>query len=698
MSAVEYRVQGAIAVITLTHPPVNSLSLVLRQLLHEYLLKVEADPAIKAAVIIGSEKAFCGGADIREFGTDKGTTPPRLRQMLEIMDSAKKPLVAAVGGFALGGGLELAMGCHYRVVLKGTRLALPEITLGILAGGGGVQRIPRIIPIERAAQMLLTGQPIAVDEAKQLGLADEVVDSDLLGVAIRFTEKLISEGKGPRPIRNMPPKVAADGGKSFIEKKRAELQVSSRGRVAPLENLRALEIGITQPFDQATEQINDIFLKLLAGTESKALRYSFFAEREAAKVPDVPADTPLREIRSAAVIGAGTMGGGISMCFLGAGIPVVMIDTKQEAVDRGLATIKKNFAATVEKGRLSQADMDKRMALLSTATDLSAAAKADIIVEAVFEDMAVKEAVFAQLDKIARPGAILATNTSTLDVDQIARATSRPQEVIGAHFFSPANVMRLLEVIRGEKTSKDIIATVMALGKKLGKVPVLSRVCDGFIGNRILEKYRVQTMALVNEGASPQQIDAALTNWGLAMGPFAMGDLAGNDVSWLVRKNRAKLGKNYTPNPLGDQICEMGRYGQKTGKGWYKYEAGNRKPIVDPEVEQLIAAHRAKLGLTPRQISDEEIVDRCLFAMANEGAKIVEEGIALRASDVDVVYVNGYGFPSYRGGPMFNADVAGLPKVVEKMQAWAKGHQGEAWTPSKLLVKLAGEGKKFSPM
>ncbi len=698
MSAVEYRVQGAIAVITLTHPPVNSLSLVLRQLLHEYLLKAEADPAVKATVIAGSDKAFCGGADIREFGTEKGTTPPRLRQMLEIMDTAKKPLVAAVGGFALGGGLELAMGCHYRVVLKGTRLALPEITLGILAGGGGVQRIPRIIPIERAAQMLLTGQPIAVDEAKQLGLADEVVDSDLLGGAIRFAEKLVAEGKGPRPIRNMPPKVAADGGKSFIEKKRAELQISSRGRVAPLENLRALEIGITQPFDEATEQINEIFLKLLAGTESKALRYSFFAEREAAKVADVPADTPLREIKSAAIIGAGTMGGGISMCFLGAGIPVVMIDTKQEAVDRGLATIKKNFAATVEKGRLSQADMDKRMALLSTATDLSAAAKADIIVEAVFEDMAVKEAVFAQLDKIAKAGAILATNTSTLDVDQIARATSRPQEVIGAHFFSPANVMRLLEVIRGEKTAKDIIATVMALGKKLGKVPVLSRVCDGFIGNRILEKYRVQTMALVNEGASPQQIDAALTKWGLAMGPFAMGDLAGNDVSWLVRQNRAKLGKNYTPNPLGDQICEMGRYGQKTGKGWYKYEAGNRKPIVDAEVEQLIAAHRTKLGLTPRAISDEEIVDRCLFAMANEGAKIVEEGIALRASDVDVVYVNGYGFPGYRGGPMFNADVAGLPKVVEKMQAWAKGHQGEAWAPSKLLVKLAGEGKKFSPM
>ena len=694
MSAAEYSVQGNIAVIQLNHPPVNSLSLVLRQSLGPAIERAEADPAVHASIIIGSEKAFCGGADIREFGTDKAAQPPKLRDILAIMDSAKKPLVAAIGGFALGGGMELGLGCHYRVALPGTRLALPEITLGILAGGGGVQRMPRIIPVERAVEMCLSGAPIPVAEAHTLGLIDEVVEGDLLAGALRFTAKLVADGKGPRRIRDMAPKIA--DAKAFFDKKRAELQKSSRGRVAPLANLDALEYSVTHPFDESLTFTTEIFMKLLAGTESKALRHSFFAEREAAKIPDVPADTVLRDIKTAAVIGAGTMGGGIAMCLANAGVPVKIIEMKQEALDRGLATVKKNYAGTVAKGRLSQADMDKRMALISTALELNAAASADIIIEAVFEDMTVKQTVFKQLDAIAKPGAILATNTSTLDVDQIASATTRPQDVIGAHFFSPANVMRLLEVVRGEKTAKDVIATTMALGKKMGKVPVLSRVCDGFIGNRILGKYRVQAMLLLDEGASPQQIDRALMNWGLAMGPFAMGDLAGNDVSWLVRKYRATAGKHFTPDPLADLLCEKGRFGQKTGKGWYRYEPGNRTPLPDPEVEQMINDHRKGLGLTPRAISDEEIVERCLYAMANEGAWILDEGIALRASDIDAVYVNGYGFPSYRGGPMFNAEAVGLGKVLARIEEFAKGYRGDIWRPSALLGKRAAEGKNFS--
>jgi 3-hydroxyacyl-CoA dehydrogenase len=694
MSPVEYRVQGAIAVITLANPPVNSLSLALRQALDRAIKDAEADPVVRACVLIGSDKAFSGGADIKEFGTDKAVTRPRLRDIIDDLDQTKKPIVAALGGFALGGGFELTMACHYRVVKPGTRIALPEITLGLIPGGGGTVRLPRLMPVERATDMILSGSPIKVEDALKLGLVDAIIEGDLLAGAVKFAEELVAAGKGPRHARDLQPRL---DDKAFFDNKRAELKQSARGRVAPLANLEAIEAAVKGTPEAGQDFATATFLRLMAGTESKALRYSFLAEREAARIPDIPADTPLRDIKSAAVIGAGTMGGGIAMCFANAGIAVTVIEAKQEALDRGLATIRKNYAATVARGRLTQDAMDKRMALIGSALGLSAAAQADIVVEAVFEEMSVKQSVFKELDKVAKAGAILATNTSTLDVDQIAAVTSRPQDVIGAHFFSPANVMRLLEVIRGAKTARDVVATTMALGKKLGKVAVLSGICDGFIGNRMLEKYRVQTIALMEEGADPQQIDAALTNWGFAMGPFAVSDLAGNDIGWAVRKRRKAEGKNFTPNPVADKLCELGRFGQKAGKGWYRYEPGNRKPLTDPEVEQLIAAHRQSLGLKPRAISDEEIVDRCLFALANEGAKIVEEGIALRASDVDLVYLNGYGFPSYRGGPMFNADVVGLPKVLEKIKQWAKGHQGDAWQPSALLVKLAGEGGKFTP-
>jgi len=697
-SPTEYSLHGAVAVITLASPPVNSLSHVMRVSLKESLDRAEADAAVRAVVIIGSEKAFCGGAEIREFNTPKATMVPRLRDLAEQMDKAKKPIVAAIGGFALGGGLELGLASHYRIALPGARLALPEITLGLTPGGGGTVRLPRILTVDRATDAILSGTPISVAEAHKLGLLDSVVEGDLLQGALRFAEKLIAEGKGPRYIRDMKPRLS-DGGdlKAYFDKKRTELAKSSRGRIAPLANLDCIEAAVMGTPEQGQDFTTDVFLnKLMVSTESKALRHSFFSEREATKVPDVPADIVQRPIRKAAVIGAGTMGGGISMCFANAGIAVTVIEAKPEALERGLATIRKNYAATVTRGRLSQADMDKRMDLISSALDLSAAADADIIVEAVFEEMSVKQSVFKALDAVARPGAILASNTSTLDVDQIAAATKRPQDVIGAHFFSPANVMRLLEVIRGKDTAKDVVATVMALGKKLGKVAVLSGVCDGFIGNRILEKYRVQTIALLEEGADPQQIDKALTDWGFAMGPFAVSDLAGNDIGWAVRKRRKEEGKNFTPNPVADKLCELGRFGQKAGKGWYRYEPGNRVPQIDPEVVQIITGHRKTLGVSQRKISDEEIVNRCVFAMANEGAKIVEEGIALRASDVDAVYLNGYGFPAHRGGPMFNADVTGLPQVLEAITGYARGYGGDAWTPSALLVKLAGEGKTFN--
>ncbi len=689
---VQFRIHGDIAVIQLDYPPLNNLSLELRKALSTCLDDVGSNAAIKAAIIIGSEKVFCAGAGESDAGIMDAH--PDIRHLVTQMDSAAKPLIAAIGGSALGGGLELALGCHYRVALTSSKLALPEVTSGLVASNGGIQRLPRIIPVARAAEAILGGTPIPVDEAAQLGLLDEVVEGSLLDGALRFAARLLASGKDTRRIRDMTPRI--DDATAFFERKRAELKKSARGRVAPLANLDCLEAAVTKPFDESQDYIKATYMQLAAGTECKALQYSAFAVCEAARIPDVPAHTPIREIGSAAVIGAGTMGGGIAMCFANAGVPVTVIDSKQEAIDRGLATITKNYAATVTRGRLTQNEMDGRLRLISTACDLSAASKADIIVEAVFEDMPVKEQVFRNLDAVAKPGAILATNTSTLDVDQIAAATSRPHDVIGAHFFSPANVMRLLEVIRGGNTAKDVIATTMALGKRIGKVPVLAGVCDGFIGNRILEKYRVQTMLLIDEGASPQQIDNALVSWGLAMGPFAMGDLAGNDVSWLIRKFRAKMGRNYTPNPLADQLCEMGRYGQKTGKGWYRYESGNRKPIPDPEIETMIAEHRRKLGITPRKVTDEEIVEHCVYAMANEGARIVEEGIAIRASDVDVVYVNGYGFPATRGGPMFYADTVGLAKVIATIDGYVGGYRGDNWKPSTWLRKLAGEGGKFS--
>jgi 3-hydroxyacyl-CoA dehydrogenase len=688
-----YAVRDGIAVITLDNPPVNGLGNALRAALLEHLRKADADPAVQAAVLIGSAKAFSGGADIREFNQPR--TKPDLPDVNDQQDAMKKPLVAAIGGFALGGGLELALACHYRIAAPKAQLGLPEVKLGILPGSGGTQRLPRIIPMAEAVRMMTSGNPIPAEKGRELGLVDEIAQGELLDSALRFTRTLIQEKKPLRRIRDMKAKLDGDP-KAFFAQVREMVAKESKGYPAPLEIVACAEAAATLPFDEGRKVERDGFSKLVVGSESKALRHMFFAERQTAKIPDVPEDTPVREVNKAAVIGAGTMGGGIAMSFANAGLPVTLIDMTDEVLEVGFSKIRGNYAATVSKGRLTQGDMDKRLGLISKSTRLEEAKDADIVIEAVFERMDVKQDIFRKLDGIVRQGAILATNTSTLDVDQIAAATRRPQEVIGTHFFSPANVMRLLEVVRGEKTAKDVLATTMKLGKRLKKVPVVSGVCDGFIGNRMIEKYGQQSLFLIDEGATPQQVDAAMTRWGMAMGPFAMYDMAGNDIGWDIRKRRAKERPDMVYSRIADRICEQGRFGQKTGKGYYRYEPGNRKPLPDPEVEQIISSYRKEIGVKPRTISDEEIVERLIYALVNEAAYILEEGIALRASDIDMVYLTGYGFPPFRGGPMFYADTVGLNKVLASIEKFQKGYQGGQWQPAPLLVRLAKEGKRFN--
>jgi 3-hydroxyacyl-CoA dehydrogenase len=689
--ASQYAVRDGIAVITLNNPPVNGLSNALRSGIMEALKGAEADPAAKAVVIIGSAKAFSGGADIREFNAPR--LKPDLPDVNDQQDAMGKPLIAAIGGFALGGGLELALACHYRIAAPKAQLGLPEVKLGILPGSGGTQRLPRVIPMAEAVTMMTTGNPITSERAKDLGLVDEIVQGDLLEAALAFARRVV--GKALPRIRDRKAKLEGDP-RAFFAQVREQVAKESKGYPAPLLIVECAEAAATRPFDEGRKLERANFDKLVSGAESKALRHMFFAERQTSKIADVPDDTPVREINTAAVIGAGTMGGGIAMNFANAGIPVTIVDTTQEALDRGLNTIKKNYSATVAKGRLEQPDMDKRVRLIRGSTDLGDIAGADIVIEAVFERMDVKQALFRKLGGIVKQGAILATNTSTLDVDQIAASTSRAPDVIGTHFFSPANVMRLLEVVRGRRTAKDVLATTMKLGKRLKKVPVVSGVCDGFIGNRMLEKYGQQSLFLVDEGASPQQVDRALQNWGMAMGPFAMYDMAGNDIGWEIRKRRYKERPAFVYSRIADRVCELGRFGQKTGKGFYRYEPSSRKPIPDPEVDSIINSYRAEIGIKPRTIPDEEIVERCIYALVNEGAYILEEGIALRASDIDMVYLTGYGFPPFRGGPMFYADTVGLPKVLAAIERFQTGYQGGQWKPAPLLTRLARDARRFN--
>jgi len=689
--ATQYVVRDGVAVVTLDNPPVNGLNNALRAGVMQHLKAADADPAVKAVVIIGSARAFSGGADIREFNAPR--LKPDLPAVNDQQDAMSKPLVAAIGGFALGGGLELALGCHYRVAAPKAQLGLPEVKLGILPGSGGTQRLPRVIPMPEAVKMMTTGNPIPAEKAKELGLVDEIAQGDLLQSAIQFARTRV--GQPLRRIRDAKARLEEDP-QAFFARVREQVAKESKGYPAPLLIVECAEAAVTRPFDEGRRLERANFDKLVSGPESKALRHMFFAERQTSKIPDVPEDTPVREVNGVAVVGAGTMGGGIAMSFANAGIPVTLVDMTEEALNRGINLIRKNYSATVEKGRLTQAEMDKRIGLIRGSTDLGGIANADMVIEAVFERMDVKQDLFRKLDAMAKKGAILATNTSTLDVDQIAAATRRPSDVVGTHFFSPANVMRLLEVVRGRETAKDVLATTMKLGKRLKKVAVVSGVCDGFIGNRMLEKYTQQAYFLIDEGASPQQVDGALQRWGMAMGPFTMYDMAGNDIGWEIRKRRYRERPDFVYSRVADRVCELGRFGQKTGKGFYRYEPGSRKPIPDPDVDLLIDAYRAEIGIKPRKISDEEIVQRCLYALANEGARILEEGIALRASDIDMVYLTGYGFPPYRGGPMFYADGVGLAKVLDAMRGFQKGYQGAQWKPAPLLVRLAEAGKRFN--
>ena len=695
MNAAHYAVHGDIAVVTLDNPPVNALAHAVRNGIAAGLERALAEPAVKAIILTGAGNAFSGGAEIREFNTPVALAEPNLRQVIAAVEASAKPVIAAIHKVAMGGGLELALGCHYRVAAPGAQLALPEVKLGILPGAGGTQRLPRAIDAQKALEMMVSGNPVSSEKAPA-GLIDEVIAGDLLQGALAFARKVVAESRPLRKLRDEKVRLAGDAAAFFAEAKK-RVAKESRGFPSPPKIVECVEAAVNLPFDEGTRFERARYEELVESTESKAMRHAFFAERTAAKIPDVPESTPVREIRKVAIVGAGTMGGGIGMAFVNAGFPVTLLEVKQEALDRGLDTIRKNYAATVAKGRLAQGEMDQRMARLSTALSYDAIRDADLVIEAVFEEMGVKEAVFKKLDETMKAGAILASNTSTLDVNRIASFTRRAQDVVGLHFFSPANVMRLLEIVRGAKTSNEVLATVMKLAKTIRKVGVVSGVCDGFIGNRMLEEYLRQAYFLVEEGASPHQVDKALQDWGLAMGPFAMMDMAGQDIGWHVRKRRRAEDPERQIYPAWiDRICELGRFGQKTRKGVYQYEAGSRVPVPDPEIERLIASYSQEVGVERRGVGDREIVERCLYALANEGAKILDEGIALRASDIDVVYLTGYGFPLYRGGPMFYADTVGLRNVLAAMEKYGKGRNGQFWKPAALLVRLAGEGKTFS--
>ncbi|MCC7546414.1 MAG: enoyl-CoA hydratase/isomerase family protein [Burkholderiales bacterium] len=695
---VTYAVQGHLGVITLNNPPVNALSVskgVLQRIL-DAIKEGEHDPAVKAFLIVGSGRAFCGGADISEFGKPSSVGLSTLPNLVSYMDTVTKPMIAGIHGFALGGGLELALACHFRAALPGTLLGLPEVKLGILPGAHGTQRLPRVLGAARALDMMVSGDPIPAEKALDLGLVDELLKGEMPAAAIQFANRVVREGREIK--RTNSGQAAVDGSvEAFFANARARIAKEHRGYPAPLVICDCVEAAVTLPFKQGVQRERDGFEKLRPGTESRSLRHLFFAEREVAKIPDVPEDTRTREIRTAAVIGAGTMGGGIAMNFVNAGIPVKILEMSQAALDKGLGVISRNYAATVAKGRLRQEDMDRRMGLLQGVLEYEAIKDADIVIEAVFEDMAVKRQVFEKLDAVMKPGAILATNTSTLDVDEIAAATKRPEDVIGLHFFSPANVMKLLEVVRAAKTGKDVLATSMKLARTIRKVGVVAGVCDGFIGNRMLHGYFREAGFLLEEGALPQQVDRVIEDFGFAMGPFRVSDLAGLDVGWYIRKRQAATRPAHLRySKVADRICEMGRFGQKTNAGWYRYAPGSRTPIPDPQIEELIVEASAEAGITRREISDQEILERCMYALVNEGANILKEGIALRASDIDIVYVSGYGFPRYRGGPMFHADTAGLDKVLESVQRFHAQH-GEFWAPSKLLERLAKEGGTFNP-
>lgn len=687
---VSFSKQGAIGLIKVNNPPVNALCQSVRAGLKESVDSLLADDSVQAIVLICEGRTFIAGADIKEFATGMGE--PGLVPVIGTMETANKPIVAAIHGTALGGGLEVALGCHYRIAVPTALVGLPEVNLGLLPGAGGTQRLPRLVGAEAALELIVGGGHVPAAQAKQLGIIDEIVDGDLLTAAIAYAEKLVANGTGPRAIRDITPEPVSPEIFDNYEKSIARKQ---RGFLAPFHIIKCIRAAFELPFDAGMAREQELFMELMNSSESAAQRHIFFAEREVAKVPGLPRDTAKRAIKTAAIIGAGTMGGGIAMNFANAGIPVKLLEIKQEFLDRGLAVIRSNYENTAKKGRITQADVEQRMALIEPTTSYDDIKDVDIVIEAVFENMDVKKEVFKTLDKTCKQGAILATNTSTLDVDEIASVTSRPQDVIGMHFFSPANVMRLLENVRGKLTADDVIATVMDLSKRIGKIGALVGVCDGFVGNRMLHARTRESAFLVEEGATPEQIDKVLFDFGFPMGPFTMADMAGLDVGYKVREERRKAGKVEQRDSVWiDKIVELGRHGQKTKAGIYLYEDG-RTPIPDPVVKNLIAQCAKDAGIEQRQISDQEILERCMYPMINEGAKILAEGIAARPLDIDIIWINGYGFPAYKGGPMFWADQIGLKNIYEAYLKYAKQFGEHYWQPAPLLEKLAKEGKGF---
>ncbi len=691
---VSISIHGPVAVISMDKPPVNSLGAALRAGIADAMDQAQANAAVQAIVLTGTARAFSAGADVTEFGTPMAAREPNLRVVISLLEDSPKPVIGAISGQCLGGGLELAMGCHYRVALADATLGLPEVKLGLLPGAGGTQRLPRLLGLETALNMVVSGNPVAAAQVAGTPLVDKIIEGDLLQGALAFAHQVLEQKMPLRRSRDL--KVKDAQGQAFLQFARNTVGAMSKNFPAPLRCLEAVAASVSKPFDEGVRLEREGFMALMASPESRALRHVFAAERAAAKIPGLAADTPLRTIAKVGVIGAGTMGGGITMNFLNAGVPVVLLEMKQEALDKGMATIRRNYENTMKKGKLKPEQVEQRMALLTGTLSYDAFADVDLVIEAVFENMEVKQTVFETLDRVCKPGAILASNTSYLNIDKIASFTKRPADVLGLHFFSPANVMRLLEVVRGAATAPDVLATSMAVAKKIKKIAIVSGVCDGFIGNRMLARYGAAASGLINAGALPQQIDGALQKFGMAMGPFRMGDLAGLDIGWATRKRKAsEAGLPMTP-VVADKLCEAGRFGQKTGAGWYRYEAGKRDPIPDAVTEALITEYRAANGIKARKISDAEVIERCIFALVNEGARILQEGIAARASDIDIAYLNGYGFPLHRGGPMLYADLAGLPNVVRALRRFAAEPGADAsWQPAPLLLQLAADGKTF---
>ena len=683
---VSYENMQGVAVVTVDNPPVNALSQGVRQGLLEGVNKALADDAVQAIVIHCAGRTFIAGADITEFAS--GPAEPSLRDMLELMDGAGKPVIAAIHGTALGGGLETALCCHYRVAAPGARLGLPEVKLGLLPGAGGTQRLPRVVGVEKALQMVTSGLPIGAVEALEAGLVDEIVEGDLLPGALAFGHQIVARGAALPRIRDRDDRLQeAREDPAVFEQFRRSIARKSRGFIAPEYNIRCIEAAVSQPFDEGMKTEARLFTELMRSPQAAAQQYFFFAERQAARIPDIPRDTPELPIARVGVIGAGTMGGGIAMNMVNVGIPVTLVETSQEALERGLGVIRGNYDNTARKGRLSEADVVQRMGLINGSLQLQELAQCDLVIEAVFENMEVKKDIFTRLDAIVKPGAILASNTSALDLNEIASATARPESVIGLHFFSPANVMKLLEVVRGDATAREVIKTCMGFARRIDKVPVLVGVCHGFVGNRILFARQTQAQQLALEGAPPHQVDRVLYEFGFPMGAFQMSDLAGLDIGWNAETSRGET--------IRDRLCEAGRRGQKTGAGYYDYDE-NRKPTPAPLVAELYTEFAARAGIIQRDIADQEILERCLLPMINEGAKILEEGIAIRASDIDVVYVYGYGWPVYRGGPMYYANSLGLDTVLARLRHYWQQSGDDFWRPSRLLVELAEKGGRFS--